>query len=246
MHALAIGIGLGTWPDWVAAAFTSLAFLVAAVSYAHSVHSRRQAQARLVYAKLAHVSYHQPGEIIPSDSAAIVVNGEGYEFVKFEIWNVGEPPTGLRVLQPLVRTVIVVHNGSDELIGPVKIQLLDPATRKLFERVSLPLNAPIEPRSDLVVELLVVNDLHPGAPSVAPVIWFRDSSSRWWRRDGLEPIEAIHDDPHNMADTERERAIRDRDLLLAGGEGLPGDPRLSARVRWHRFWRGARGRSPIP
>ena len=48
-------ITAGSWPDWIAATFTSLAFVVAAVSYRRSVEVRREAQARLVYSKIQHI-----------------------------------------------------------------------------------------------------------------------------------------------------------------------------------------------
>jgi hypothetical protein len=53
-------ITLGSWPDWIAAIFTSLAFVLAAGSYARSVRVRREAQARLVYSKITHVQEHEP------------------------------------------------------------------------------------------------------------------------------------------------------------------------------------------
>lgn len=56
-------ITLGSWPDWIAAVGTALAFLIAAVSYLWSVKVRREAQARLVYAEVATNRWRKGNEL---------------------------------------------------------------------------------------------------------------------------------------------------------------------------------------
>ena len=69
----------GSWADWLAATGTSLAFVIAAVSYRRSVNLHRRDQARLVYSKMIDVKYFDPGsrlEILPN-GARMGVNGGG-------------------------------------------------------------------------------------------------------------------------------------------------------------------------
>jgi len=235
-------ITLGSWPDWVAAVGTSLAFIIAAVSYFRSVRDATKAQARLVYASLVDIKSHAPGEESPLMlGGASIGGGEGYAIKP------GAP--GVQATQiavaPLTRAVVRVHNGSDELMGSVKVQLYNSGLKKLFDRATM-FTGPIEPHNDYVADISVINEQYQGEPSVGMVIVFQDSSNRWWKRHGFQPIERIHDDPNNTSDSPHERAMRERNVLLAGGVGFDPEPKPSLIVRWHRFWRRMRGKQAIP
>lgn len=238
------GISLGTWPEWIAAIFTSLAFLVAAVTYMRAAKANRESQARLVYASFTKISEHGPGEQLELLGEGVDIGGgEGYTIVP-PVNHPVDKATMLTVA-PIIRATVRIHNGSKELIGPFKLMIVNSGTGKLFDRVSM-VYGPIEPESDKLIDFSVINEVWPNSPSISPTIWFRDSSGRWWRRHQYEPVEAIHDDPNNTADTAAERAQRDRNVLLMGGTGLPPEPKPPLRVMWHRFWRRMRGKSPIP
>ncbi|MGN7966968.1 hypothetical protein ACTJKK_12910 [Microbacterium sp. 22179] len=195
-----------------------------------------------MYAKIAEVKFYDPGEEGPLvlDNVQLSV-GEGLEILR----QPGLIPMSMRALMPLARVVVRIHNGSDELVGPGKLQLVDAGQGKIFDQVSLPFG-PIEPRSDITAEIHVANPYHPNQPSISTVMLFRDSSSRWWKREGIEPIESIHEDPNNLLDTPAERAQRARVIAAFGGGQLEPLPVPSLLVRWHRLMRGLRGKNPIP
>jgi hypothetical protein len=236
-------ITLGSWPDWIAAIFTSLAFVVATVSYARSVEVRREAQARLVYSKITHVQEHEPlaeFEMLPN-GARTGAGGEGVGIVTAAL--TGGEPRYLAVAA-IIQLTAVIHNGSKELIGPVKLQVVDKGLEATHDTVSA-VFGPIEPESDYVVSFTVRNVHHPGSPSLGTTLLFRDASGQWWRRHLAEPIERVHDDPENYRYTTAEHAEFAANARALGIEPEP-EGKLSWRVRWHRFVRARRGKSPIP
>lgn len=233
------GIALGSWPDWIAAIGTSLAFVIAAVTYFRSTRDARAAQARLVYGKITEIRFFKTGEELPlfGASGAEIGTGEGQEF------RVGRAPLAT---QAVIHVVVRVHNGSNELMGPVKVQLWDIGLRKPMERVTLTLDQ-IEPGSDDIGEMTVINEHAPaGEPGVGLVLVYRDSSRRWWKRQEMEPIERIHEDPQTMAETADQRAQRANVAKAFGLGAIEPLPRITPAVRWHRFWRRMRGKQPVP
>lgn len=239
-------ITLGSWPDWIAAAFTSLAFVVAAFSYARDVRVRREAQARLVYSKIQHIEYREAGEqfdLLPHGAQA--GNGtNGVVIVRTTPAPGTSPSSALLALVPVIEVTAVIHNGSDELIGPAKIQMVNVGRKQIYDTFSIQAGM-IEPKSDHIVSFVWPNADHPGQPALGTTVIFRDASGAWWRRHLSEPIEAVHDDPENAAYTPTERAGWAENARAMGSEPTP-DPKLTWRVRWHRFVRTRRGKSPIP
>ncbi|GAA1767966.1 hypothetical protein [Agromyces humatus] len=239
-----VGITFGSWPDWIAAIATGLAFLIAAITYARSTRDHREGQARLVYATFKDVKSYPPGEVIPISTDGVDIGyGEGTAIVP----GIGDDGKhGMVTTAGIMRTTVAIHNGSKELIGPLKLQLWDPGAKKLFDRVALTIG-PIEPETDKLVDFSVINAHFPGGePSLSPVIIFRDSSGRWWKRHQYEPIERIHDDPNNLAETPTERAERAIRVREWFGKELDPEPKPSLRVKYHRLMRRLRGKQPIP
>jgi hypothetical protein len=236
-------ITAGSWPDWVAAVFTSLAFMVAAVSYARSVKVHRESQARLVYSKVTETEHHLPGT-----SFELLAHGAriGKTCPGMEI----ESPTAIgtkargRAISPIMQVTAVIHNGSDELIGPTKLQIVNVGLKSVYDEFAHVLNA-IEPKSEYIVNFMIHNPVHPSQPSLGSTLLFRDASGSWWRRHLAEPIEAVHNDPENAAPTPTERSIYAANAIALGGEPTP-DPEVPWGARWHRFWRRRRGKSPTP
>lgn len=240
-HAI---VSLGSWPDWIAAVGTSLAFMIAAVTYFRSVRDASEAQARLVFARIEEIHFYSPGdEGATLLGEAEISGGEGLALLR----GADGLPTRVQALHPVVRAVVRIHNGSDELVGPGKIQLYNDGFKRMFDRVSM-FHGAIEPHSDYFAELHVINPHHPSQPSVSTVLIFRDSSNRWWKRAGFDPIERIHDDPNNMQDTPAERAERVKNLAILGDGALKIKPLLkpSMKVRWHRLVRRLHGKNPVP
>jgi len=236
------GVTLGSWPDWIAAIGTTLAFLIAAVTYFRSSRSAIEAQARLVYATLDTVDFLAAGETFSMlDGGATMGFGEGFAMQPSAR---GVMPRTV-ALEPVMRVSVRLRNGSAEVIGPAKVQLWNIGRKFLLDRVAAN-TGPIEPHSDLVISIVVANPDHPAMPSVRPVLIYRDSSARWWKRDGFEPIERIHDDPHNMAETSAQRASRADVAKRLGLGELEPLPRVPLSARWHRLWRRVRGKSALP
>lgn len=174
----------GTWPDWFAAIGTTAAFAIAAIAYARDVKARNWAQARLVYCKVLGVTAYEAMKSFPLlDQGAQVGHGDvklGHvEAVDGTVLHFSE--------SPFVLVTIAVHNGSDELIGPVWVQGFNPGDGAPWN-FRVPLGF-VEPRSHGVVELYCSNPAHPGEPNVLGRVVFRDSGGRWWRRSGWEPVE---------------------------------------------------------
>lgn len=244
-HQAQQAVGPGTWPDWIAAIFTSLAFVVAAVSYAFAIKDRREAQARLVYSRVTHVEFIEAGaelELLPH--GAKIGNGFGTTII---MPTRSEDKARGLALSPLGHVTAEIHNGSNELIGPARIQMVNGATGKAWDTFSISVAA-IDPESSYVVDFTWPNELHPGQPSLGTTVIFRDATGRWWRRHMSEPIEHVHADPENEGPPPKEReGIRayQRRIGVPEHQLIP-EPRVSLRVRWRRLLRRLRGRPSIP
>ncbi|MFJ6950885.1 hypothetical protein [Micromonospora aurantiaca (nom. illeg.)] len=220
-----------------------MAFMVAAISYWRSTQIRREEQARLVYSKHIAQNFHEPGtefEMLASGARIGKAVG-GIELMQSTSPN---ETARYRALVPVIQLTAAIHNGSKELIGPAKIQVVNTGRKKLYSSFSLVVDA-VDPESDHTVEFVWPNVDHPGQPGLGTTLIFRDASGRWWRRHVAQPIEAVHDDPENDAYAPTERANAAARARAMGVEPSP-EPKVSLRVRWHRFWRKRRGRSPIP
>jgi hypothetical protein len=235
----------GSWPDWIAAIGTTAAFLIAAVSYRRSVRDAEQSQARLVYSDVTDVTYLKPGDNIRNamkDQNGLWVSG-------FAIVNAQDPYSGgivheTRATDHVVLITVTIRNGSDELIGPVKIRLFHTGEYRHLEDCDL-LVSDVQPKKKVRRTIVFVNEVHPAmAPHGAEIV-FRDSSSRWWRRTRFEPVERIHWDPANERHSDFLKRSADQNVIAAGGTPvpLPPDP---ARIRFRRWWRTVRGLPAVP
>lgn len=232
-----------SWRNWLATIGGLVALFIALATFVRNVRLKREEQARLVYSKLTHVEYHDPGttfEILPND-AKIGSGAFGATIVP------PQDPNDKAVYlaqMPMIQVTAIIHNGSKELIGPAKIQMVNGGLDKIWDTFSIQVNA-VDPESDYVVNFVWPNDVHPGQPSLATTVLFRDASGQWWRRHRAEPIERVHDDPENAAYTPAERAVWAANARAFGGAPTP-EPKPSLRVRWHRSWRVRRGKRALP
>lgn len=229
--------------SWLATAGGLTALWIATLTYRRNVRLKREEQARLVYSRLAHVEYHSPGEEFPflPNDAQIGTTAGGATIV-----GPSGPDQKARqlALVPVIHVTAVVHNGSAELIGPVKVQMVNGGIDRIWDTFSIQVAA-VEPKSDYVVDFVWPNDVHPGQPALATTVLFRDASGQWWRRHRAEPVERVHNDPENAGYTPAERAQWESNARALGGNPSP-EPKLSLRVRWHRYWRKRRGKRPVP
>lgn len=234
----------GSWPDWLAATGTSLAFLIAAISYARSVKERREGQARLVYSKLIGLKFYEPGtefEMLPDGARSGLTVDRCVGIV---------PPSSPEdkaryiALAPVIQLTATIHNGSKELIGPAKVQVVNTGRKKTDDTFAVMVGA-VDPESETVVDFVWPNVDHPGQPGLGTTLLFRDASGRWWRRHLAEPVEAVHNDPENGADPPAQRAIWAANARAMGLEPSP-EPKVSLRSRGYRLYRRLRGKPPIP
>lgn len=237
--------------NWLATLGGLAALLIATNTYRRNVKGKREEQARLVYAKVIDFKgSHAPG----TDLMSPLSNGARLG-VSPSIKRKPIPPgtgSGIQLLmpkwettEPAVEVTIALHNGSKELIGPARVQLID--NDVMIDVYSAQIEA-IDPESEFVVHFIVPNPHHPGVNVFQPTVIFRDASGQWWRRHRSEPIERVHKDPENKGPTAVERiAVRESQRTM----GVPQDlwieePKLTLVVRWHRLWRLVRGKPALP
>lgn len=232
--------------NWLVTAGGLVALLIATNTYRRNVKVKREEQARLVYSKLIDIKLHEQGatfDMLPNDAQVGINAG-----VTATVPPGPDDPPGTKsrslALTPTIQITAIIHNGSKELIGPVRIQVVDTGRNFTLETFSLGVGA-IDPESDFVVDFIWPNTDAPGLPGLGTTVIFRDASGSWWRRRLSEPIESVHDDPENTGPTATER-VAIRAMQIREGFTPIEEPILSAKVRWHRYWRKRRGKSPIP
>lgn len=235
---------MAAWLAWIAAVTSSATFIVIAATFWKDVRIRRESQARLVYSRRTDLHLHATGEafeLLPANHILSVDFGYRIERLPaaMDSMSFGRAPV------PILRVSVVTHNGSDELIGPVRVQLVDVGRGRVFDEFSALIET-IEPHTDAAVQFTWPNPDHPGLPGLGSTVIFRDASGRWWRRHLAEPIELVHADPENVGPTPRERIAIRAQQQAEGISPLLEEPRLSLRVRWHRVLRMILGKSPIP
>lgn len=234
--------------NWLTTIGGLVALLIAANTYRRNVRVKREEQARLVYTKVTHVEHHMPGATFPllPNGARIGDACPAVQIVVNTDPDAEHGSLGL-ALAPIIQATVSVHNGSKELIGPARVQMVNGGNDQVWDEFSIGVDA-VEPETEYVVDFTWVNEFHPGQPSLATTLIFRDSSGQWWRRHRSEPIERVHDDPENLGPTAKERiAIRRYQQSIGiSSEQQIAEPELSWLVRWHRSWRKVRGKSPTP
>jgi hypothetical protein len=234
--------------NWLATIGGLIALLIAANTYRRNVKNKREEQARLIYSKITHVEYRNIGDEFPTllNDARMGTGSPGLAHL-----NKKNPATDrwdLAVaVAPLIQVTVVIHNGSKELIGPARVQMVNSGLGTVWDTFSIS-TAEVEPESDYVAEFTWINEFHPGQPGLSTTLIFRDATRQWWRRLRSDPIERVHNDPENGSLPLRERhAAR----VMQEAMGIPKnqqvkEPRIGLVVRWHRLWRRLRGKSPIP
>lgn len=171
-------ITLGSWPDWLAAICTAAAALVAAFSYRHSVRLRREAQARLVYSRLA--SYRTlAGNVSVVRPGAFIISASAQELIATR--------QGLHTLQRVSKVDVHVHNDSAELIGPYRIQTRLKNGHEIHAMAADVLRPNHIATWSIYFAPLDADDIS----AFDVVLQFRDASSRWWQRHSLGPIRPV-------------------------------------------------------
>ena len=217
-----------------------IALIIAVSTYLRNSKSGRESQARLVYSSIVEIRHFNAGvSFVP-----LAINGTSTTTGAATI--VPKKLGGMlwESVVPVCQAKILVHNKSQELIGPVKVQMINVGNGKVWETFSVLLGT-VEPNSSYEVEFVWENEAFPGQFGLLPTIIFRDSNSAWWRRKGSEPIEKVHEDPENSTLTPWERAIAAKRAEELGWAPSP-EPKVSVQARIHRLLRKLKGKSPIP
>lgn len=219
---------------------TSLAFIVAAVSYLRDVGLKKEAQARLVYSKLVDLSFHEAGEPLAALQPGVTMGILAVQATRTYAGGTAciVPST------PVVRVTASIRNRSDELIGPAKLQIVNTGRKVIFESFAGSVGS-VDPQSDMLIDFVFPNTEHPNQPSIGTTVIFRDASGAWWRRHLAEPIESVHDDPENSAPTPTERAQYAENARAMGITPRP-PLAIPLRVKYRRAIRARRGKSAIP
>lgn len=230
--------------NWITALGGLVALFVALSTYRANARIRRESQARFVYAKVLHYSDIAKDETFGSDSDDLEIQSATFEWIEDpDPYVLGTGSQVRKAVESLGYCRVLVKNGSEELIGPVKIQLADLETERLWPQIAVILPV-LEPGESGTAILVWSRPPSGGDSDVTPVIVFRDASGRWWRRIGPHPIEHVHADPENSSVT---KSQREAGTLPTGTRGvISKQPRLGLRVLSHRTLRVLRGKSPTP
>lgn len=176
-------IGLGAWPDWIAAVASSLAFMIAAVAFARGVAMKRRANASLVYAE-SEIRAYPEGQRLEFVDPELRHTHVAEDLIDFRVD--GLTQVHLVTLNPLWHARVTVHNVSDELMGPVSFRLAFKDSGEVTERWRL--LQVLRPGDSQSVLLLEPWDRVTGGPFPTVETLFRDSSGAWWLRVAGEPV----------------------------------------------------------
>ncbi|MGO2750294.1 MAG: hypothetical protein ACTIA6_09615 [Pseudoclavibacter sp.] len=180
----------GELAEWVGAISTAAAFIIAAIGYAWSVSRDRKAQARRVYANYAGYDLY-PGGVNADARELLPLDAVGYTFEEEMGVQGDRNPDGsmtISIAGPVVRCTYKIVNHSDEVIGPVRLNLVDPKTGELIANVegTIPY---IEPGGEVRYGAVLVDRWRTEVVELHARIIFRDSSGTWWHRYESEPVQ---------------------------------------------------------
>jgi hypothetical protein len=181
-----------TLRNWLGTIGGVIALLIGASTYRRNVRIKREEQARLIYSKITHIDYHEPGtlcNLLPNEARI----GNACAGIQIVIDSDGDQKAKGFALAPLIQATATIHNGSKELIGPARIQIVNRGRKSTLDDFSINVGT-VDPESNYAVDFKWINSDHPGQPSLGTTVIFRDASGQWWRRHLAEPIERVHDD----------------------------------------------------
>ncbi|WP_100813979.1 hypothetical protein [Microbacterium lacus] len=219
----------GSWAEWVTAFIAALALAAAVVAGFYAASSakstrdaaqsakdsaeiavdaflsdakvRIEAQARKVYTTTGVPRYQYAKQPAPSETN-IIYSSDLREPSTAPEYR-GKPPAGAwQYTANALQLEFVVHNSSDEIVGPVQLFATD-----VHRGEKTPVGVPTEvilPAKEqkvfVVVPLLPGTNLQETDPELValrwvPVLRFRDTAGIHWERTGFEPIHQMDYDP---------------------------------------------------
>jgi hypothetical protein len=199
-HALDSFFGLLTkdqWDAWrssIVACGGLVALFIALATYVRNAKLRREEQARLVYSRPISVKFLRAGSEFTFGGGVAHGNFE----TTYRPDASGSSLVWLTTLDPSIQLTAVIHNGSKELIGPVRVAVVNSDGSKTPKSLMVDIAA-IEPESDHETTITWANETELDRPSLGTTVEFRDASGAWWRRALLNPIQRIRVDSARMA-----------------------------------------------
>lgn len=233
------------WRGWLTTIGGLIALSIGVNTYRRNVTNKREEQARLVFCRVSRAHTRPANEsfsfMLDGATEASLHSDVSFQPTPYRDMDGG--PMGYSPIDTF-QVNIAVHNGSKELIGPARVQVVDRRNDRADEMVSVIIPV-VEPESDHIVEFIVPNRDGSSYPKLGPTVLFRDASGEWWRRHMAEPIERVHSDPENAMVTPAQRHSQNEARRQSGKPPLE-EPKVKMRHRWHRFWRRMRGKSALP
>lgn len=169
----------GTVPDWFVAGGTIAAFLIAAIAYIWNVSISRSQQARKVAIGDLLIRTYAPGQAFDLPVPSMLASGD--------LVALHPPRLSVAVQRPLALVQITVHNGSDEVMGPVEIALHDRMSGSFMSDAVYILSR-VQAGAETTVHIGLADQWHPAHPALNARIVFRDSVGRWWQRFENESV----------------------------------------------------------
>ena len=147
--------------NWVGTVGGVVALTIAARTYRRNVRTRREEQARLVYSRITHQVHHLPGAMLDMlpNGARIGGRGGGTTIV---LATCQDEKARELALVPVIQVTARIHNGSKELIGPAKIQMVNSGLDRIYQTFSVSADA-VEPETDYVVDFRIPQRCPPRA-----------------------------------------------------------------------------------
>ena len=171
--------------NWLATIGGLIALSIAANTYRRNVRLKREEQARLVYSEAS-------GFGAVKAMGDVVANSRGDSSTTWScIRPVGE---SMVATEPILQVRLVISNGSKELIGPIRVRMVDRDKGTFFHQGDKPFEALIDsirPETDHIANLAFPIGDHEPRAWTGSNIQFRDASGQWWGRHLREPIQLL-------------------------------------------------------
>lgn len=227
---------LASWSSIIglmASLATVLAFIIAAASFAVAARARREQQPRLVYARLADIQYLPQGAPLQVEGPEL----DTVTLIKASMKPDTISPLGYIAQEDLAQVTIEVCNGSDELISPARLHLVNIGRRVAYSDFSMPIPF-VEPGTRKRLCFIVPVPSAFVQSGFGPLITFRDSGGRWWRRYWSEPIRRLPADAETGLETrqEREATRHFQETMGIPPENQVAEPKITLWMRLKRAW----------
>ena len=187
----------GTAPQWATVIVAAIVggvsiwgIITARGSYKSSVKDKHEAQARLVYPRLVSVDFVDKGTPIMNIGEGGSLQGSGHSPM---LDDNNEPVKTTQ--EERVYFCLGVVNNSKELVGDIRLHVVDRATGKDHESAWTWTDV-VDPETSYEYSVILVNkEWLDRSYSLTSKVTFRDSGGTYWSRVGSDPIVEIEKPP---------------------------------------------------